>query len=213
VIAAIAVVGAIAEAVAWTLVARRKVRVWGSLAVVLAAAGVAALATGRVALTPRVDVPVAAAAGLAVGVALFVATRGFVAVVLWVWPPFQRHVRAIYGEQGDWSLLAVLLAAGAIVVGEELFWRGLVQGRLSASGGRLFGAALAWLAYVGANLPSANLPIIAGALVGGAVWAALAFWTGGVLACLLCHAVWTELMIAFPPAGSRDRGARAVHAS
>jgi membrane protease YdiL (CAAX protease family) len=213
VIAAIAIIGAVAEAVAWTLVARRKVKVWSSLAVVLGAAGAAALATGRVALSPRVDVPLAAAVGLTTGAALFVATRAFVAVVLRVWPPFLRHVRAIYGEQGGWSTGAVLLAALAVVVGEELFWRGLLQGRLSASGGRLSGAVLAWLAYVGANLPSANLPIIAGAVVGGAVWTALVFWSGGVLACLLCHTVWTELMIAFPPAGSRDRTARAVSAS
>ena len=62
---------------------------------------------------------------------------------------------------------------------------------------------LAWLAYLAANVPSANLAIIAGAVVGGAVWGALAFWTGGVVACLACHAVWTELMIAMPPASAR----------
>ena len=47
--------------------------------------------------------------------------------------------------------------------------------------------------------------IIAGAVVGGVVWAGLTAWTGGVLACVLCHAVWIELMIALPPPGSRDR--------
>jgi len=213
VIVAIAIIGGLAEATAWALVALRRARVWSSLALVLAAAGVAALATGRIALSPRVDATLSVAVGLATGAALFVATRVFVAVVLRLWPPFLRHVRAIYGQQGSWSLGAVLLAALAVEVGEELFWRGLVQGRLSASGGRVSGAVIGWLIYVGANVPSLNLPIIAGAVVGGAVWGALAFWTGGVLACLLCHAVWTELMIAFPPAGTRDRAPRTARAS
>jgi membrane protease YdiL (CAAX protease family) len=181
------------------LVAARRVRVWGSLAVVLTAAGAAALATGRVDLSPRVQPVLAVGAGGAAGVAVFGATRAFVALVAPRWPTFRRHVAAIYGEQGGWSVGRTLLAALLVEVGEELFWRGLVQGRLSASLGRLAGAALAWAAYLGANLTSSNLPIVAGAVVGGAVWGLLALWTGGVLACVVCHAVWTELMIAFPP--------------
>ena len=208
-IVALIVIGAVAEAAAWTLVWRRGVHVWGSLAVVLAAAGIAALATGRVALSPRVDPWLAAAVGVGAGAALFVATRLVVAVLAPLWPTFRRHVDAIYGQQGSWSLAVTLLAALVVELGEELFWRGLAQGRLSASHGRTVGAALAWVAYVAANLPSANLPIVAGAVVGGAVWGALAWWTGGVLACVLCHAVWTELMIALPPpATSRRRPGR-----
>ena len=48
-----------------------------------------------------------------------------------------------------------------------------------------------------ANLPSANLRSRP-ARVGGAVWVGLAWWTGGVLASLACHIVWTGLMVAFP---------------
>jgi membrane protease YdiL (CAAX protease family) len=35
-------------------------------------------------------------------------------------------------------------------------------------------------------------------VVGGAVWVGLAWWTGGVLASLACHIVWTGMMVAFP---------------
>ena len=84
--------------------------------------------------------------------------------------------------------------------GEELFWRGFFQGQLASSleGGTALAAVLAWIAFVLANLPSANLAIAAGAVVGGAVWVALAWWTGGVLASLACHIVWTGMMVAFP---------------
>ena len=53
-------------------------------------------------------------------------------------------------------------------------------------------------AFVGVNVASGNLAIIAASVVGGALWTALAFWSGGVLASLLCHGVWTILMTAFP---------------
>jgi membrane protease YdiL (CAAX protease family) len=53
--------------------------------------------------------------------------------------------------------------------------------------------------YVVANLPSRLLPIIAAAVVGGALWTALAWWTGGVLAPIASHMLWTGLMLGFPP--------------
>ena len=86
------------------------------------------------------------------------------------------------------------------VPGEELFWRGFFQGQLASSleGRTALAAVLAWIAFMLANLPSANLAIAAGAVVGGAAWVALAWWTGGVLASLACHIVWTGMMIAFP---------------
>jgi membrane protease YdiL (CAAX protease family) len=202
-IIALAVVGGLVEAAVWALISVKHVRVWGSLAVALLAAGIAALSTGRVSLSPRVSPALAATVGVGAGVSLFAATRAFVAVVSGLWPRFRRDVQIIYGQQGGWPVGATLLAALVVEVGEELFWRGLVQGRLAASSGRATGAVLAWVAYVTANVPSANLPIIFGAVVGGALWAALAFWTGGVLACVTCHAAWTELMIAFPPAEAR----------
>jgi membrane protease YdiL (CAAX protease family) len=203
-IAAVCVIGGLAEALAWMIVARRGARVWSSLALVLAGAGAAALATGRVAVSPRVDPAVAVGIGAATGAGLFGATRLFVAAVAPRWSTFRRHVAAIYGQQDGWPVGATLLAALVVEVGEELFWRGLVQGRLTGSEGRLAGASLAWLAYVGANVPSINLPILAGAVVGGAVWGGLALWTGGVLAGVVCHTVWTELMIALPPAPARE---------
>jgi hypothetical protein len=37
------------------------------------------------------------------------------------------------------------------------------------------------------------------------VWGALALWTHGVLASLLCHGVWTGLMVTLPPGGAGRR--------
>jgi membrane protease YdiL (CAAX protease family) len=210
-VTAIVVLGGLGEAVAWWVVARRRVSVWVGLGPVLAAAGVAALATGRVRLCPAVSGTAAVTMGLGAGLALFAATRVFVWGVERVWPGFRRHAQAIYDRRGGLSVLAAVGAGLVVVAGEELFWRGLAQGRLAQDAGRLGGAAAAWGCYVAANAPSGSLPILAAAVVGGAVWGALAFWTGGILAALLCHGVWTSLMITFPPGGrgqaSASRGA------
>ena len=58
---------------------------------------------------------------------------------------------------------------------------------------------MSWAVYLVANLPSRSLAIGAGAVVGGGAWALLAAATGGVLAPLCCHAVWTLAMIVAPP--------------
>src|SRR4029450_13786815 len=107
----------------------------------------------------------------------------------------------MYRKQGGLSLGAALVLSIALSVpGEELFWRGVFQGQLAASleGRTALPAALAWGAVVLAHLPSAPLAIAAAPVVGGAVWVGPAWWTGGVLASLACHIVWTGMMFAFP---------------
>jgi membrane protease YdiL (CAAX protease family) len=141
-----------------------------------------------------------AVVGLASGLVLFGATRVFVAVAA-SWERFRRDTAAIYGNRSNVSLrFALLVAVGLSVPGEELFWRGLVGGRFGeATGSLLAGAAIALGGYVAVCAFSWNLPVIAGALVGGGLWSLLFVWTGGVLAALCSHAVFTGLMLVAPP--------------
>jgi membrane protease YdiL (CAAX protease family) len=192
------VLGALAHVAAWRLVASERIGVWVAMSTALGSAGIAAFLVRRPSLSAEVSLQSAALLGLAAGVALFVATRLFVRAVL-AWGAFQRDAVEIYGKGRDLPLLVTLvLAVGVATIGEELLWRGLVQGRLTASIGRLGGALVAWLGYVAVNIASGNLAIVLGAAVGGAVWAGLAVWTRGVLAGLVCHGIWTSLMLAFP---------------
>lgn len=196
--AAVIVVGAVAELVAWRMVVARRRSVWVVMGLTLASMGIVAALVRPPVLSPAVSPAAAAAAGAGAGVLLYLATFAFV-VMIRRWRTFRAHALATYDRRGALSLPAtLLLAAGVMAIGEELFWRGLFQPRLSEAVGRTGGATLTWAAYIVANLASGSLPIIAGAVVGGAVWAGLAFWTRGVLASLLCHAVWTALMLAFP---------------
>ena len=197
-------VGAAGVVLVWRLVGAGRVTIWAGQAILFAAAGAAALATGRVNLSPRVWWTWALLAGSGTGLVLYVATLAFVAVVR-RWPPFERHVDQIYDQRRGLSLpVALLLAAAVVAPGEELFWRGLFQGRLAGASGWLEAALVTWAVYVVANAASGSLPILAAAVVSGAVWGALALWTHGVLASLACHSLWTALMVAAPPAPPRE---------
>jgi membrane protease YdiL (CAAX protease family) len=203
--AAVIALGSLAQLVAWWLVSSRDKSIWTTLAPVLALGGAVALVVGRPPLAGDAAAWLVTAVGLIVGVSLFVATRVFVSIVAPRWSTFDRHARAIYRARDEGTPPHVVLAAGAVAVGEELFWRGLTQHELTAwFGAAVAGAAVAWLGYVIVNLPSRNLAIMAGAVVGGAAWGILAWWSAGVLASIACHSSWTALMLARPPVSAES---------
>lgn len=197
------VAGALAEVVGWWLVSTRGRDIWRLMPVILGAMGMAAVIARPVVWSTDLAAAPALAVGLGAGLALYLATRAFVWVAV-RWEPFRRGVAAEYGQAATVSL-AVSLALSLLIMvpAEELFWRGLFQGRLGESLVASTAALLGWTAYVIANLPSRSLPIVAGAIVGGAVWAGLAWWSGGVLASLGSHILWTGAMLAFPPGAGR----------
>ena len=206
-VVAVAVAGLLAEMVAWGLVARGR-NIWRTMPPVLGLMGLTALVLGPPAWSPDVSAGASLTLGLAAGLVLYVATREAF-VIIGRWEPFRQHSLEMYRKQGGLSLgVALLLSIAISVPGEELFWRGLFQGELTeALDGSGWAPLLAWLAFVLANLASANLAIAAGAVVGGGAWVALAWWSGGILAPLACHVLWTGLMIAAPVVREPDPSA------
>jgi membrane protease YdiL (CAAX protease family) len=197
-------VGVVAQAVAWRAVARGRGSIWTVMGPVLAVCGAAAALARPPVASGRVGLVLASLVGLGGGVILYVGTLVFVAIAS-RWEPFRAQVRAEYGGvRTAGRLLVLCLAVLLAVPGEELFWRGLAQPRLQSSMPVLSGPALAWLGYVAVNVLSGSLPLVAGAVVGGALWGALALWTEGVLASLLCHGAWTALMLLRPPTPARE---------
>jgi len=207
------VAGLVVTMLGWRLVNKRGRDVWITIPPMLGGLGVASLLLwSRVpAPTPGASDPPTTLGALVIGalsgLLLYGATLVFVALAEHV-PAFARQTALAYQRAGATDprrelLLSLLLA----VPGEELFWRGITY-RVGAD--TLTTVAIAAVAtcflYVVANLPSRSLPIIAGALVGGALWGALAWWTGGVLAPLASHILWTGLMLARPPRVSAVEG-------
>ena len=196
---ALAVVGPVAVAGAWVLVRAGLATVWTAMGVTLGVLGLLSLATGEprafTELGPWWDL----VSGVMSGVALWGATAAFMAVA-GGWPLLARHAGALYEERRGVSLRRALFVSVLVTApGEELLWRGVVMGALGSVLPPWTAAAVAWSAYVAANAASGSVPIILGAVVGGAAWTALAVWTGGVVASIGCHAAWTALMILLPP--------------
>lgn len=193
------VAGELVLMVAWWSVSARRRDLWSTIPPVLAVLGITAAFLAPEA-TPKVSDGRALLVGAATGVALFVATRIFVAVAIH-WRPFARHVIDAYREAAEEPFLrSLVLSLLVSVPAEEFFFRGLTQRTLAETWLGAGGAAgVTLLLYLLANLPSRSLPIVAGAIVGGAVWGAVAWWSGGIIAPLASHIAWTGLMLVLPP--------------
>ncbi len=203
------VAGLLASMTGWWLVSTRRRDVWRLMPYVLGGMGVAAVLARRPVGATDVAATVALAVGLGSGLALYLATLAFVWVA-GLWAPFRQAVEAEYSQAGTVLVTRSLVLSLLIMVpSEELFWRGLFQGRLGATQTAEAAALITVFGYVLGNLPSRSLPIIAGAVVGGALWGGLAWWSGGVLASLGSHILWTGAMLAFPP-GTGRRAEREV---
>jgi membrane protease YdiL (CAAX protease family) len=192
--------GAVGQVATWREVVAGRVSIWIGMGITMGVLGFLSLLTGREHLSPKVAPVLAAAAGLGSGLALFGATRVFVAIAS-TWETFRRHTAQIYGNRSSVSLpVALAVAVGLSVPGEELFWRGLVGGRFAeAVGSLLAGAAIALAGYVAVCAFSLNIAVVAGAVVGGGLWSVLFVWTGGVLSPICSHAVFTGFMLLLPP--------------
>ncbi|HXF56939.1 MAG TPA: CPBP family intramembrane glutamic endopeptidase [Actinomycetota bacterium] len=172
-----------------------------------------ALGLGAVALLAEPDLrslragpPQAAAglgsAGLLYGV--FVAGDRLARRVL---PRGAEEVDALYALS-DLEPPGRLAARLALVIApaEELFWRGLVQGRLAKRFGRWAGAALAAVAYGLAHLPGRNLTLVGAATTAGAFWSALRALGASMGTLVVSHAVWdVVIFLVAPTARGRTR--------
>ncbi len=192
--------GVVGQVGTWREVRAGRISIWIGMGVTMGALGLFSLFTGRQHLTPKVSIPASVVVGLGSGLVLYAATRVFVAIAS-AWERFRRQTVAIYGNRDQVSLpVALGVAVGLSVPGEELFWRGLVGGRFAeAVGSAVAGAAIALAGYVAVCAFSWNLAVVAGAVVGGGLWSILFVWTGGVLSPICSHAVFTGLMVLAPP--------------
>jgi membrane protease YdiL (CAAX protease family) len=99
-----------------------------------------------------------------------------------------------YTDQGSWRLTMAVALLGAIT--EELFYRGALYTAL----GRHHPLLISTVVYVAATLASGNLMLGFAAIFLGTVCALERRATGGVLAPILTHFVWTlVVLLALPP--------------
>lgn len=202
---AVIVAGIIVQVVVWRMVVRDRLPFWPTTAVTFTVLGIASLLTGDPSCCREREAAVSAGVGIASGTALYGATRLVVGLAT-RYPRLDRGVTDVYRRTQETSFLIALALTLAIAVpGEELFWRGLVLPEVQETTSSTTGALLTWAAAVGVNAAWASAPLLAGAVVGGALWTWLATWSGGVVAPLASHLVWTGLMLSWPPLADRAK--------
>ena len=200
---AVLVVGALAQVIVWRLVVRGRLPFWPATATTFAAIGIASLLSGDPNCC-RESVAAASLAGVVSGLVLYGATRVVVDLAT-RHPLLDRAVADVYRRSEETPFAVVLVLTLLIAVpGEELFWRGLVLPELRDATSAVTGALMTWTAAVGVSAAWASAPLLAGAVVGGALWTGLAWWSGGVVAPIASHLLWTGLMLVWPPHAARD---------
>jgi membrane protease YdiL (CAAX protease family) len=153
--------------------------------------------------------PAHAGLAVAVGVGHLVLGHALFAAGERLLPELTATAAAVYTRAGTLPLWAAILLGGVVTAClEELFWRGAVQPlttswlrtHLPRVAGLPFGTVVGTtLAYALFHVATGQLALVAAALLGGLVWGWLLERTGSVGATMIAHAVWTSLMLVFPP--------------
>ncbi len=156
-------------------------------AAVLVGYSVAALASeGRLDEVVGPITPVEVALGLGVGGAWLVATHIGHAVLCRLFPSFLAQINDLYAIRDRSRLWYTVGAVVAMGVAEEVFFRGFVQDRV--------GLVAALAAYTAVQAVERKWALGLAALLGGAVWGLLFWWSGGLVAPIVAHVLWTGML-------------------
>lgn len=141
--------------------------------------------------------PVEVAVGAGVGAAWLVATHIGHAVLCRLFPSFIDQVKDLYGLGVNDPASRVVGPILAMAIAEELLFRGVVQG--------LAGMVVGVVVYTAVQVVERKWALVLAALLGGIVWGGLFELTGGIVAPIVAHALWTlSLTVVWPLRGCRD---------
>ncbi|MGZ3442625.1 MAG: CPBP family intramembrane glutamic endopeptidase, partial [Polyangia bacterium] len=193
---------AVVAVVAWIAcaVVARTHGLWIGVGLVSIALGAAALALDGVGLFARLQ-PSAArlVLGAAVGGAMTAATYALFPLAVRLAPSSAHEAQRLYASFATLSpALAVALLA-PVIVGEELVWRGVVQGALARHAGAVAGVLLAAALYAIAHAAVGSSLLVVVAFGCGLVWSTLRALTGDLIAPLVAHAMWDLCVLVLHP--------------
>jgi uncharacterized protein len=147
-------------------------------------------------LTPA---PRLVALGLIAGAATVAASYALYPLLVRLAPWATLEAELLYAAFRAPSLLVASVVLVPVIVGEELVWRGVVQGTLSRRLGP-WGAAWtagALYALVSVAIGSPLLALVSLAM--GLVWGLLRAWTGSLVPTLVAHLVWNAVVLLWLP--------------
>jgi membrane protease YdiL (CAAX protease family) len=115
--------------------------------------------------------------------------------------PFKdAQILSVYSNrsQGNLVLIGILLLF-IIGPGEEIYWRGFIQKKVSEKFGENKGYIIAALLYAGAHITTGNFMLIIAALVCGLYWGWLYKKEKSIVPIIISHALWDlTIFVLFP---------------
>ena len=183
-------IGLTAAAALWTVAFSRKQRFWETMAVGVGSLGAFALYANpelrKTTVKPR-DLAV----GLGTAVGLYGVFQVGDRVARKVIPSGAADIEDIYLRRtlADRRLIAPALAL-LIAPGEELFWRGLVNGYLAQELGPVKGNAVGAVIYGGVHLVTRNFTLFGAAGIAGAFWSLQWLFEGRMASQIVSHVAW-----------------------
>ncbi len=141
--------------------------------------------------------------GVAAGAVMVGATYVVYPWVARVAPFVGADVAVLYAAFRAPSRVVAALALGPIVVGEELVWRGAVQGAVGKRFGAAAGVVIAAVVY-GVAHAGIGSPVLCGvAVVCGGAWGALRAGSGSLVPGVVAHLVWDGVVLLGGMVGGR----------
>lgn len=114
-----------------------------------------------------------------------------------------QGIENVYKFKGDAAGIRIaLLMILVIGPGEELFWRGYLQRKLSMKAGKWAGLIIALLLYTGVHIFTGNFMLIMAALICGFFWGWIYLKYDSMLINVISHTVWDIVVFLLLPFSS-----------
>lgn len=113
--------------------------------------------------------------------------------------PFANQISRLYGRFSPelfWHYLVLVLI---LAPGEEIFWRGFIQKRLSKYFSIRMSIALSVILYASVHLYSGEFILVLAAMIAGLAWSILYAWKRSLPLVIVSHIVFDLLLFVFIP--------------
>jgi membrane protease YdiL (CAAX protease family) len=146
--------------------------------------------------------PLAVLSGIGIGAAMTLVTYPLYGLMRSIVPGLDTEVAVLYSTAHQTALRQALPWTLAIIVAEELLWRGALLDVLAGRVSPWVAGAISVATYAAAQFGSRSWIVSLLALVCGSLWTAQRQLTHSLLSPLIAHLIWTPIVILLYPVTS-----------